>query len=393
MASHAAMQAIAIKGELDRALAKRRLTKAVTHVDAAVKTTVEKMLAAAQRATLRGRFRWRSLIDRWRGTSVECANYNLHAAKIALVDVLDEREVNARIPGAVARVDTCLKATDVRRASIDRLLAVRDWSVEEKRAGLMRALEIGYDASDQLHVRLRGFRNILIMVGITILLFMVAMVVVVSMSRESVPLCFSPSVTSAQTATASQDGIAPIRTVCPSGEDPPNGPYTRQPEGRDIRIVAGLSLVGGAIAAAFAIRKLRETSIPYDVPFALAFLKVPIGCLTAVAGILLLGGGFVPGLSELDSQRQILAYAVLLGYAQQVATRLIDKRAQTLMDAVPNKGSSRQTTASVGANPRLVFVSRIRCWIERFEWPKERRAGEGTRSGQLAHLIAAATPG
>jgi hypothetical protein len=151
-------------------------------------------------------------------------------------------------------------------------------------------------------------------------------------------------VTSAQTATASQNGIAPIRTVCPSGEDPPNGPYTRQPEGRNIRIVAGLGLVGGAIAAAFAIRKLRETSIPYDVPHCIGFLKVPFGCRSALAGILLLGGGFVPGLSELDSLRQILAYAVLLGYAQQVATRLIDKRAQTLMDAVPNKGSSRQTT-------------------------------------------------
>jgi hypothetical protein len=86
-------------------------------------------------------------------------------------------------------------------------------------------------------------------VGITILLFMVAMVMVVSMSPESVPLCFSPSVTSAQTATASQNGIAPIRTVCPSGEDPPNGPYTRQPEGRNIRIVAGLGLVGCAVAA------------------------------------------------------------------------------------------------------------------------------------------------
>lgn len=49
--------------------------------------------------------------------------------------------------------------------------------------------------------------------------------------------------------------------------------------------------------------------------------KVPAGALTAVAGILLLGGEFVPGLSELDSQRQILAYALVLGYAQQPATR------------------------------------------------------------------------
>ena len=95
--------------------------------------------------------------------------------------------------------------------------------------------------------------------------------------------------------------------------------------------------VGGALAAAFAIRNLRGTSIPYDVPLALAFLKVPIGSLTAVAAILLLGGGFVPGLSELDSQRQILAYALVFGYAQQLVTQLIDKQAQSLMNAVPSK--------------------------------------------------------
>ena len=53
----------------------------------------------------------------------------------------------------------------------------------------------------------------------------------------------------------------------------------------------------------------------------------------------------MPGLSELDSQRQILAYALLLGYAQQVATKLIDRQAQTLMDAVPSKDpDGRQPT-------------------------------------------------
>jgi hypothetical protein len=56
-----------------------------------------------------------------------------------------------------------------------------------------------------------------------------------------------------------------------------------------------------------------------------------------VAGILLLGGGFVPGLSELDSQRQILADALVLGYAQQIATRLIDNQAQSILNSVPSK--------------------------------------------------------
>jgi hypothetical protein len=85
--------------------------------------------------------------------------------------------------------------------------------------------------------------------------------------------------------------------------------------------------------------KVRGTSTPYDVPLALAILKVPTGALTAVVGILLLGGGFVPGFSELDSQRQILAYALIFGYAQQLATRLIDNQSQSILGGVHSKDS------------------------------------------------------
>jgi len=126
-----------------------------------------------------------------------------------------------------------------------------------------------------------------------------------------------------------------------------------------VAIVAGLGLLGGAVAAAFAIRKVRGTSTPYDVPLALAILKVPTGALTAVVGIVLLGGAFVPGLSELDSQRQILAYALIFGYAQQLATRLIDNRAQDILGGVNSKDSKskqarpapRPTTQPVSGEP------------------------------------------
>jgi hypothetical protein len=91
------------------------------------------------------------------------------------------------------------------------------------------------------------------------------------------------------------------------------------------------------------IRNLRGTSTPYCLPVALAVLKVPSGALTAVAGLLLLGGGFAPGFSNLDSQRQILAYALVFGYAQQIATRLVDDRAQTVLNKVPSKDSEART--------------------------------------------------
>jgi len=124
--------------------------------------------------------------------------------------------------------------------------------------------------------------------------------------------------------------------------------------------VVGLGLLGGALAAALAIRNIRGSSTPYDIPIALALLKVPSGSLTAVAGMLLLGGNFVPGLSELDSQRQILAYSLLFGYAQQLGTRFIDSRAQTILDSVPSKDpEAKQPTppparALVAESPRQV---------------------------------------
>ncbi len=51
-------------------------------------------------------------------------------------------------------------------------------------------------------------------------------------------------------------------------------------------------------------------------PFALIARELPTGALTAVLGLLLLRGGFVPGLSALDSTGQILAWALIFGAAQ-----------------------------------------------------------------------------
>jgi hypothetical protein len=307
---------------------------------------IEDLVESARDAVRRKRrLPWRSLLDRWRGTSIEHAYQSLHAARVFLVDLLPPDEVDAVIPSAIARVATCLGPADVRRLKIDSLASERH--LGRKRAGLRQAMEISYDASDQLHARVRGFRNILVSAAVLIAVFMIALVLIVSLSPAAMPLCFTPTITSAETT----QGEA-TRTVCPSGEDPkgavPSPETSKKPEKGDVAIIAGLGLLGGALAAAFAIRNIRGTSTPYDVPIAVAWLKVPSGSLTAVAGILLLGGGFVPGLSELDSQRQILAYALVFGYAQQLATRFIDNQAQSVLGDVPSKDlSGRQPTAPV----------------------------------------------
>lgn len=323
-----------------------RLAQVAMPLDARRQATIRGIqdhLDAVRHATARrGRFTKRGLLERWRGTSVERAYQHLHAAKVFLVDLLSPEDIDALAPYVVARATTALKSGDPRRAEIEKLVQLP--TCQAKRAGLSQAMRFTYETSDQQYVRLRSFRNILFASAMLIVVLMVALVLLVAWHPAAMPLCFKPPAPMTNTTPGSSAVTPPPATaptlvyqqlqdtvsVCPSG--------THQgPTRGDVVIVAGLGLLGGALAAAVAIRKTRGTSTPYNVPFALALLKVPTGSLTAVAGIILLAGEVVPGLSDLDSQPQILAYALVLGYAQQAATRFLDDRAQTLLNRVPSK--------------------------------------------------------
>jgi len=157
-----------------------------------------------------------------------------------------------------------------------------------------------------------------------------ATILVVRANPTYIPLCFA----------SSGEAIEGKTFNCPTGTGVSGN------RSSDIVVVALLGLLGGALAAAVSIRNLRGTSTPYDVPVALALLKVPLGAFTAIVGLVALQGSFVPGLTALDSQQQILAYALVLGYAQQVFTYTLDRKAQTLLDGLPAKDATVAPTRS-----------------------------------------------
>lgn len=55
-------------------------------------------------------------------------------------------------------------------------------------------------------------------------------------------------------------------------------------------------VVAASVAAAASLGRIKGTSTPYNVPVALALLKLSTGGLTAVLSLLLMRGEFVPGL-------------------------------------------------------------------------------------------------
>jgi hypothetical protein len=75
------------------------------------------------------------------------------------------------------------------------------------------------------------------------------------------------------------------------------------------------------------------------VAWSLAIFKLPVGALSALGGILIIKGGVIPGLSQLDTQAQILSYAFGFGFAQQLITGVIDRQAGAIINKIPTKAA------------------------------------------------------
>jgi hypothetical protein len=240
--------------------------------------------------------------------------------------------------------------------------------------------------------RVRNFRNILSGAALVLMLAAIGLGALTASTPRLLPLCFTPVDTAVcPTRTGPEQGaialardrpggeaaledVAPSMTV-PSTASPSSteasSTMTPSPEaarainhaevldrvirdtarGWDVPLIELLGALAAAVTAAFALRSLNGTATPFSLPLALAFLKIPAGALTAVLGLLLLRGGFVPGFSNLDDPAQIVAWAIVFGGAQQLVTRLIDSRAENVLDKVGAPGTAKAadgTTVKIG---------------------------------------------
>jgi hypothetical protein len=302
---------------------------------------IDNLISKARKAALKEDPKpWR-LPNWWRGTLVEAAYRNLHTARAQVVDLYDKNELDAEVPVALSRAQTSLDRDDLRNTTVEALTAE---PVENLRPKLRLLIDESYQAKDGQHAQLRSFRNIVLLSALLITLLVSLTIIVVAYHPTWMPLCFPNEVVidSVPTEVTEVDGENCPTTAGPDGA----------PSGGDIVIVALLGALGGALAASVSIRNLKGTSNPYNVSVALALLKVPLGAFTAILALVAIRGDFVPGLSVLDSQEQILAYALVFGFAQQVFTRLLDKQAQTLLEEMPQGAAAKpppRPTAGAGA--------------------------------------------
>jgi hypothetical protein len=291
-----------------------------------VALAVADRLAAARAATTKSYPMPGRLSNWWRGTLVEASFQNLHAAEALLATIYPPVAVWAEVPEAAARAENTLGRDDPRWACAWEMYAERAALLDPGldaahltrwRECLRKTIEVGFSAADLEHTRLRNFRNAVVGGTVVLSILMLAFVGFVYANPSDVSFCFVP-----------EPGEPP---VCPTGGD--------GPQRDDVLVIALLGMLGGLLSGIVSIKNMLGTSIAYDVPQALAWLKLPLGALSAVGGLLVIRGQFIPGLSNLDTSDQILAYAFALGVAQQLLVGMIDKQAQDLLGSAPGKAS------------------------------------------------------
>jgi hypothetical protein len=317
---------------------------------AAIREHLDAVKAAAE-----GRRGRRARVERvWAavtGSTIGRAMSNLDAAEASLLRVAPDSYLAGQMPSLLNHVQRHLGPDDHRRRELERLAArlAPDQALpgaselsavtDPERNAVVSSVRAASKAALREQLRVRSFRNVLLVTSVAMTLIAVGVAVLGFINPTVVPLCFQPEKSGQTVVVCPTQQSALVDTGDQSGPAAPDvdDVVKRTASPADLLVVELIGLTAAAVAAATALRGIRGSSEPYGLPAALATLKLPMGAVTAVLGLLLMRGQFVPGLSALDTSAQILAWALVFGYAQQLFTRLVDQQAHSVLDGVRNK--------------------------------------------------------
>ncbi|MDA0160179.1 hypothetical protein OM076_07890 [Solirubrobacter ginsenosidimutans] len=301
-----------------------------------------------------------------RGASVERAWGHIDAAAEALVRAAPPEFVAGQLPRVERRVERALKCDDARRIHLREVArryaapaegaAAPGPVTESDREVIATALHAANCEARRKQSRVRSFRNMLLIWGVVLTITATGLGILGFLKPDLALFCFQPSGQAVcPTTVAVTDKSLAVSGQPAAAQDPravaEQDEATRVAARKgDVLLIEAIGLAAAALAAAAAVRRIHGTSTPYGVPFAVAVVKLPSGALTAALGLLLMRANFVPGLSALDSPAQIIGWAIIFGYAQQLFTRLVDQRAQTVLDGAGPESPPREVTAVARAS-------------------------------------------
>lgn len=232
------------------------------------------------------------------GARIGAVWQTLHGVERALVMFRSSKDLKGSLDGVVADARKYLPKHDQSVSQAVRWTRVAPKDLDEFRSGVRDLLERTHHASDEFHETARRLRNG--MLGITLL-----------------------TVASVLALLAVQWRVPSIWLIpAPTG-------FTGSPWVLLAFVMVAGSL-GAFITAVPTTIRARSGGLPYRLPIQQGLLKLAIGPLLAVVGVMFVAGGLVAA-TKAEGVPQLLALAVLFGSAQQALTAFADKSAGDLL--------------------------------------------------------------
>jgi hypothetical protein len=231
----------------------------------------------------------------------------LHEADAQIIEVLPPEELLAHADGVLAKARSAFGAEDPRVKCIESLLcdAAPEGKLRPRLAHLARET---FDTLDDKYAQSRGYRNRLIRLT----------------SLASVGIAFPI--------------IAGMMSNLDFGL-----PSDANAQGwRSVVLIMLFGSVGALVTAIPPLAKANGVRNPFSLPFFQLLLKLAMGPLFAIVGVLILQSGLISGLQPAKHLGELLVWATLFGAAQQSVTRFIDKRVNGLLGEMPEANSSKK---------------------------------------------------
>ena len=253
-------------------------------------TPIEELLAQAETAAGRRM----SLRRWWTGSSQDLAWLSLHEAEAQLPVLLSGPELVAHARDVLAKAATTPLAGDDRVTCLAAALKTSPPSPDP--AAVMHVTRVVHGAWDDRYAQSRGFRNRLI--RLTLISLAALGLLMVAFATNAIPL------TTGKHPHSSIVGIAALMSL--------------------------FGAVGALISAVPQLAKAPGTWNPFTLPLYQLLLKIVLGPVFAIVGLLLLKSGVFPNVGYPKTIESQMVWAVVFGSTQQAVTRVIDQRAASL---------------------------------------------------------------
>jgi hypothetical protein len=281
----------------------------LAEIEGSVRAELDRAVTAANARKGVGANAW------WTGSSITRAWEALHNAELVLLQIESDAAVSTAVPRLLAWIERTMDAGRLREGHES---ALREESERKTGTGapdrtkVRAALTDVISANARRYAGVRTFRNNLILVMLLLIVVLLGMAIWHAINPQFLPLC--------RDVAEIKNGNETTTKVCVTG---PNArPW-------DIWILLAVGLFGGVLGIAFGFSETEEAA-RYDPRTWQTFLKPVTGAATALAAVIFLQSGVAIELT-IKGSAAIIGYALLFGFSQQLLTKFVDKRAETLI--------------------------------------------------------------